>query len=282
MTSAVTASDGARLDAQLVSLGLARSRAVAQDLLRAGRVSVDGAITTKPATVIGPGRLIEVTPSTSDSWVGRGAGKLEHALSQWSPTLDVRGRRCLDVGASTGGFTQVLLQRGAREVTALDVGHDQLVPELAGDPRVIDRSGTTVRGVRPEQLGGPFDVVVVDLSFLSLTSVVPELSALTGPGGDLVVLVKPQFEAGKSAVGKGGIVRSAPSRARAVRLVVQAAQERGLAPRAMDRSPFTGTHGNQEYLVWFGAPGPGMMSPAAVERAIEMLTRTEERRRGER
>ena len=162
----------------------------------------------------------------------------------------MQGRRCLDVGASTGGFTQVLLRHGAEHVIALDVGHGQLVPEVAEDPRVTERSGVNVRGVQPNDLGGPADLVVADLSFISLQVVLGVLATLTTPDGDLVVLVKPQFEVGRDRLGHGGVVRSARERARAIVEVATVAEASGLHPLGIRASPLRGTTGNVEYLLW--------------------------------
>ena len=162
-----------------------------------GLVTVSGAVVTKPARPVGAQDVLEVT-GTGPRWVSRAAQKLAAALDAWVPEgIRVEGRRCVDVGASTGGFTQVLLAAGASSVVAVDVGTGQLVPEVAGDPRVEERSGTTVRGLTAEDLGGPADLVVADLSFISLTLVLGDLAGLMGPGADLVVLVKPQFEVGR-------------------------------------------------------------------------------------
>jgi 23S rRNA (cytidine1920-2'-O)/16S rRNA (cytidine1409-2'-O)-methyltransferase len=171
--------------------------------------------------------------------------------------LDVAGRRCLDVGASTGGFTQVLLEAGASHVIALDVGTGQLASEVARDSRVEERSGTTVRGLAVDDIGGPVDLVVADLSFISLTLVIPTLASLVAEGGDIVLLVKPQFEVGRSGLGRRGVVRSAAARRDALIGVMGAAETAGLWPRAVIRSPVLGGEGNVEYLLWVAA-GPGV------------------------
>lgn len=259
-----------RLDRALVDAGLARSRNQAQQLVREGKVTVDGRTVTRPSSAVQPGQQVALTEE-APRWVGRGALKLEGALSLW-PDLVVAGRRCIDVGASTGGFTQVLLERGAAHVTALDVGHDQLVPELREEPRVRDLPGTNVRDVTAEELGGPFDLLVCDLSFISLVTVLPHLAGLVAPGGDLVLLVKPQFEVGPAHVGKGGIVRSPAARGSALRAVVDTATGLGLTVRGLARSPVTGTHGNTEYLVWLSAGPAGMMgTPDPAARISELI-----------
>lgn len=264
--------EGTRLDRLLVDAGLARSRGQAQDLVRSGKVSVAGKTVDKPSHPVPQGADVTVDQPEHD-WVGRGAEKLRHALAEWADGgLTVEGRRCLDVGASTGGFTQVLLRAGAAHVTALDVGHGQLAAELAADERVADRPGTNIRAVGADDLGPAFDLVVADLSFISLTHVLAPVAALLAPHGDLVVLVKPQFEVGRERLGKGGLVRRAEDRAGALRQVVLAAQQAGLGVRALTRSAVTGTHGNLEYLLWLSAAGPGMMSTPEVTLRIDQLT----------
>ncbi len=239
-----------RLDVELVRRGLCRSRSAATTLVNAGDVLVDGVRALKPAQAVSEATVIRITGEQS-AWVGRAAHKLDAALDLWAPEgLSVADRRCLDVGASTGGFTQVLLSRGARSVLALDVGHGQLAEEVRSDPRVSDRPGVNIRNVEPGELGAPFDVVVVDVSFISLTMVVPRLPALLTPAADVVVLVKPQFEVGREALGARGVVRSVRSRHDAVERVLHAAQEAGFATRGLTPSPITGEFGNVEYLAW--------------------------------
>lgn len=197
--------------------------------------------------------MIEVSDH-APRWVGRAANKLVAALTAFGPDgLGVAGRRCLDVGASTGGFAQVLLESGAAHVIALDVGTGQLAPEVASDPRVEERSGTTIRGLTADEIGGPVDLVVADLSFISLTIVIPTLPGLVAADGDVVLLVKPQFEVGRTALGKRGVVRSAASRRAALFAVMDAAQTAGLWPRDVIRSPVLGGEGNVEYLLWVAA-----------------------------
>ena len=243
-------SDTSRLDLELVRRGLARSRGHARALVDAGDVSVDGRPASKAATPVAPGHRIEVREA-GPRWVSRAAYKLVGALEAFGPAgLRVAGKRCLDVGASTGGFTQVLLHHDAAHVTALDVGHGQLVAELADDPRVTDLSRTTVRGLSATDIGGAVDLLVADLSFISLTLVLDTFRGLLLDGGDAVVLVKPQFEVGRTRLGKGGIVRAQGDRAWAVTEVARAAVTAGLHPRALVRSPIEGSEGNAEYLLW--------------------------------
>lgn len=277
----MTTSDS-RLDQHLVRAGLARSRNVAQRLIRAGAVQVDGRQVDKPSYAVEPGQQVSVTGNDASRWVGRGALKLLHALTTWgspAPSADaeprrllhVEGRRALDVGASTGGFTQVLLEHGADHVTALDVGHDQLVPELVADPRVTDLPGTNIRDVGPEQLG-TFDLVVGDVSFISLQLVLPAVAPLLAPGGDVVFLVKPQFEVGRERLGRGGVVTSTVERSRALEQVVASATALGWHVHGLVASPVTGTHGNREYLLWLATSAAGMMSAVDTTARIHELT----------
>lgn len=283
----------ARLDQALVARGLARSRTQAQQLVRAGLVLLDGTVATRPATTVEDTATVELTeaPTGQDTsavdwitrgWVGRGAVKLQHALDRWAPQgLTVRDARCLDVGASTGGFTQVLLEHGARHVVALDVGHDQLAAQVRDDPRVQDLSGTSIRDVDPldPALGGPFDVVVADLSFISLTLVLPTLAPLTRAGGHLVLLVKPQFEVGRHGLGKGGVVRSSAARSAVLAALDPLARQAGLHPVDLERSPVTGGSGNVEYLWWLRVCPPGMMDCGRT--VAQLAVRREELRREE-
>jgi 23S rRNA (cytidine1920-2'-O)/16S rRNA (cytidine1409-2'-O)-methyltransferase len=261
-----------RLDIELVARGLARSRAQARELIDAGSVLVDDRPAAKAAQQVDSDAVIRLTRAPS-AWVGRAALKLLHALELWGPNgsrparagelLDPAGLRCLDVGASTGGFTQVLLAHGAAHVTALDVGHSQLVDMLAQDPRVRDLPGTNIRDVAADDLGGTFDLVVADLSFISLTLVLPVLRGLVTDVGDLVVLVKPQFEVGRERLGHGGVVTSAHEHRRVLREVRGAAEGCGLLLRAVAVSPITGSDGNREFLFWL-TPRPDPAAGATV------------------
>jgi len=236
-----------RLDAELVRRGLARSRGQAREQVAQGAVLVDGRPATKPSTPVAPAAAIDLA-QPPERWVGRAAYKLLAALEDFG--LAAGGKRCLDVGASTGGFTQVLLEAGAAHVTALDVGHGQLVPEVAADARVEERSGTNIRDVRPGDLGDPFDLVVADLSFISLRLVLPVLPPLMTPDADAVLLVKPQFEVGRERLARTGVVRSPNERQRVLDEVLEAAAAVGLHQRGLQPSPLRGTTGNQEYLLW--------------------------------
>ena len=243
-----------RLDAELVARGLARSRAQARELVSSGQVAVDGRTAAKPSHPVADSATIELA-APPDPWVGRAAYKLLRALELWGPgsgdpvPIDPRGARCLDVGASTGGFTQVLLAHDAAHVTALDVGHDQLARAVAEDPRVRDLPGTNIRDVRPEDLGKPFGLVVADLSFISLGHVLPVLRTLVGPDGDVVVLVKPQFEVGRERLGRRGVVTSPHEHRRVLRQVRDEADAAGLHLVAVAPSPIRGTDGNREFLM---------------------------------
>lgn len=241
----------ARVDAELVRRGLARSRQQAAELIAAGLVSVDGMPAAKPATAIAITAQLTVRTTGEKTWVSRGAHKLIGALDRFGISVD--GQRCLDAGASTGGFTQVLLDRGAREVVAADVGYGQLAWPVRSDSRVVVMERTNVRDLTPELTGGQVDIVVADLSFISLVTVLPALTACASPGADIVPMVKPQFEVGKDRVGAGGVVSDPQLRAQAVVRVADAAA--GLGWRAVDvvASPLPGPAGNVEYFVWLRA-----------------------------
>ena len=239
-----------RLDAELVRRGLARSRTQARELVAHGMVVVQGRPVGKPSTPVAADASITLTQQP-DRWVGRAAYKLLHALEVFGPQgLTIAGRRCLDVGASTGGFTQVLLSAGATTVVALDVGHDQLAAAVAGDPRVEERSGTNIRDVGADELGGRFDVVVADLSFISLRLVLGRLREQLADDGDAVLLVKPQFEVGRDRLARTGVVTSEHERRRVVEATLRGACDAGLQPRGLSTSPITGADGNREYLLW--------------------------------
>jgi 23S rRNA (cytidine1920-2'-O)/16S rRNA (cytidine1409-2'-O)-methyltransferase len=262
-----------RLDVELVSRGLARSRGQARDLVKAGSVSLDGSVATKVSTPVRAEQGIELAAGV-EGWVSRAAYKLVAALETFGPTgLEVAGKRCFDVGAAAGGFTQVLLRRGAREVVAVDVGHGQLSDEVAADSRVIQRSGVNIRDARAGDLGGPAALLVADLSFISLRLVLPVLRELVESNGDLVLLVKPQFEIGRQRLGKGGIVRSARDRAAVIEEVVAAAAKADLFAQGLCASPIRGTTGNAEYLLWLTPrPDQGLTTAQVTALAAKLST----------
>ncbi len=241
-----------RLDAELVRRGLARSREQASELILAKRVKVSGSIASKAATAVSTDVAIVVLGSDTDpGYVSRGAHKLAGALSVFGPRgLVVAGTRCLDAGASTGGFTDVLLRAGVAEVVAVDVGYGQLAWSLSQDPRVIVHDRTNVRDLTLELVGEPVDLVVGDLSFISLKLVLPALVGVVRPTGSLVLMVKPQFEVGKDRVGKGGVVRDLSLRAEAVEAVAKTASELGWGAQWVTTSPLPGPSGNVEFFLW--------------------------------
>ncbi|BBY52915.1 TlyA family RNA methyltransferase [Mycobacterium koreense] len=257
----------ARVDAELVRRGLARSRQQAAELISAGKVSIDGMPAAKAATAVAPTANLTVDTAAEPSWVSRGAHKLIGALDAFA--IDVTGRRCLDAGASTGGFTEVLLDRGAREVVAADVGYGQLAWVLRSDPRVQVLERTNVRSITAELLGGPVDVVVADLSFISLATVLPALIACATPDADIVPMVKPQFEVGKGQVGAGGVVHDPEQRAEAVLAVAGHAEQRGWHTVGVTASPLPGPSGNVEYFLWLRARTEHPLTGTALDDAVQ-------------
>jgi 23S rRNA (cytidine1920-2'-O)/16S rRNA (cytidine1409-2'-O)-methyltransferase len=253
----------ARLDAELVRRGLAPSREQAAALIAAGRVQVAGGAATKPATGVAPDTPLVVKPAGDGSpdYASRGGHKLAGALAIFArrpDPLTVAGKRCLDAGASTGGFTDVLLRAGAASVAAVDVGYGQLAWQLRTDERVTVHDRTNVRSLDPETIGGPVDLTVSDLSFIGLPVVLPALAACTRPEGDLVLLVKPQFEVGREALGPGGVVREPHLWASAIRGACAAAGREGLRVRGIAPSSLPGPSGNVEFLLWLAGPtAPG-------------------------
>ena len=264
----------ARLDAELVRRGSARSREHASELVAAGRVTVRGMVARKPATAVEIDAPIVVAEDVDDpKWASRGAHKLLGALEAFEPAgLQIAGRRCLDAGASTGGFTHVLLRRGAREVVAADVGYGQLVWSLQTDDRVRVHDRTNVRALAPEDIGGQVDLVVADLSFISLKLVLPALRACAAEGADLVPMIKPQFEVGKQRLGSGGVVRDPELRTEAVLDVVRFAADSGLGLHAVEASPLPGPSGNVEFFVWLRA-GASTAPDTAAELVADAVRR---------
>ncbi|NMI00154.1 TlyA family rRNA (cytidine-2'-O)-methyltransferase [Pseudonocardia acidicola] len=237
----------ARLDAELVRRGLARSRQQAAELIEQGRVLVRGVPAGKPATQIDRDTPVVVKQTDEPEWASRGAKKLIGALDAFD--VGVQGARCLDAGASTGGFTDVLLSRGAAEVVAVDVGYGQLIWRLRSDERVRVHDRTNVRSLTPEAIEGLAAVTVADLSFISLRTVLPALAACTASGGILLPMVKPQFEVGRERLGAGGVVRDPQLRLSALTGVAAAARELGLTVRGAVASPLPGPSGNVEYFL---------------------------------
>lgn len=257
----------ARVDAELVRRGLARSRQQAAELIDSGRVTIDGMPAVKPATAVAPNAALAVADPGEKTWVSRGAHKLLGALSVFG--LDVTGRRCLDAGASTGGFTEVLLDRGAAEVVAVDVGYGQLAWSLRSDPRVHVIERTNVRDLTADAIDGQVDAVVADLSFISLSTVLPALTRCCRPGADIVPMVKPQFEVGREFVGAGGVVSDPQLRAGAVLRVAHRARELGWGTRGVTASPLPGPSGNVEYFLWLRNDSEGLLDSAELQAAVE-------------
>ncbi|UED83446.1 TlyA family RNA methyltransferase [Streptomyces profundus] len=260
----------ARLDAELVRRRLARSRDHARTLIEAGRVTVNGSVAGKPATQVATSAALVVREDDGDpEYVSRGGHKLAGALAAFTPRgLRVAGRLALDAGASTGGFTDVLLRAGAAGVIAVDVGYGQLAWSLRADDRVTVKDRTNVRELTPEAIDGrTVGLVVGDLSFIPLGLVLPALVRCAEPDADLVVMVKPQFEVGRERLGSGGVVRSAALREEAVTGVAVRAAELGLGVLGIVASPLPGPSGNVEYFLWLRARAPAL-DPADVHRAV--------------
>jgi 23S rRNA (cytidine1920-2'-O)/16S rRNA (cytidine1409-2'-O)-methyltransferase len=261
-----------RLDAELVRRGLARSRDHAADLVAAGRVEVRGTVAAKVAAMVDPADPVRVLGGDpADEYVSRGGHKLAGALTAFAG-LNVAGRRCLDAGASTGGFTDVLLRAGAREVVAVDVGYGQLAWSLRTDDRVRVLDRTNVRALTPEQIGGVCDVIVADLSFISLRLVLDALASCLAAYGDLVPMVKPQFEVGKDRVAAGGVVRDPALRADAVLSVASYAKGIGLGLAGVAASPLPGPSGNVEFFLWLRR-GPDVVDADAIRSVVDAGSR---------
>jgi 23S rRNA (cytidine1920-2'-O)/16S rRNA (cytidine1409-2'-O)-methyltransferase len=255
----------ARVDAELVRRGLARSRQQAAELIGAGRVRIDGMPAAKPATAIALDASLTVS-ADERSWVSRGAHKLNGALDAFAVSVD--GRRCLDAGASTGGFTEVLLDRGAVEVVAADVGYGQLAWSLRSDERVTVLERTNVRTLTQEMIGGPVDLIVADLSFISLATVLPALTSCASQDADIVPMVKPQFEVGKERVGAGGVVSDPELRVDAVLTVARRAAQLSWHTVDVTASPLPGPSGNVEYFLRLRARTANPLNGPALEQAV--------------
>jgi 23S rRNA (cytidine1920-2'-O)/16S rRNA (cytidine1409-2'-O)-methyltransferase len=247
-----------RLDVALVARGLAESRARAQALVLAGDVRVDGAVVTKPGQLVDDAAVLTV--AAPPRFVSRGGEKLAHALATFG--IDPTGWVCADIGASTGGFTDCLLQHGAARVYAIDVGYGQLHWSLRQDPRVVALERTNIRHLAglPELV----DLATIDVSFIGLALVLPVVRRLVKPTGEAVALVKPQFEAGRGQVGKGGVVRERAVHRQVLAAVVASAQANGFAVRGLTPSPLRGPAGNVEFLAWLVAPERGAPDAAAL------------------
>ena len=264
----------ARADVALAARGLARSRTEGAALIRAGQVLLDGRPVRRPSDRVAADATLRLR-DPGPRYVSRAAHKLVSALEAF-PDVGVAGRRALDAGASTGGFTQVLLERGAERVAAVDVGHNQLAPPVRADPRVLVREGLNVRDLTAEDIDGPVDLVVSDLSFISLRLVLAPLAGVCRPGAELLLMVKPQFEVGRRALPRSGVVTDPDARRDAVDGVAAAALGAGLAPRGLTRSGLAGQDGNAEFFLRLRRPdataadnpaGGTSPAPPAGERA---------------
>jgi 23S rRNA (cytidine1920-2'-O)/16S rRNA (cytidine1409-2'-O)-methyltransferase len=260
-----------RLDLELVRRGLVATPGEAVDVLRAGRVTVSGRPVLKPSSLVAADEPITVT-GAARPYASRGGLKLAGALDRFG--VDPRARRCLDAGASTGGFTDVLLSRGAEHVVAVDVGYGQLAWRLREDPRVTVLERTNARSLTPSDLPFPPDLVVADLSFISLTAAIPALAAVAAPGADFILLVKPQFEATRADVGPGGVVSDPDVWRRAVTRVAEACRDRELTPLVVVASMPRGPAGNVEFLLHarHGAPAGDLDVEAAMEEGRELAS----------
>lgn len=255
-----------RADAALADAGYFSSRERAKAAILAGEVRVGDQVLTKPGVPLPEG---EIHVAETPRYVSRGGFKLAHALDEFE--LDVTALRCIDIGASTGGFTDVLLQRGAASVTALDVGYGQLAWQLRNDPRVTVFERTNVRDADPSVVGEAFDLAVVDVSFIGLAKVLPHVARLLAEAGEVVALVKPQFEAGKGRVGKKGVVRDAAVHADVLAEVIEAAHGQGWVVRGLTFSPITGPEGNMEFLIRLAREGDETsVTPGDVVRAAHL------------
>lgn len=260
-----------RLDNELVRRCLASSRAAAQALVSDGRVLVGGSVAQKASRMVSAAEPVELSGEPA-RFVSRGGEKLDAALDEFG--IAVAGRRAVDAGASTGGFTDCLLQRGAAEVVAIDVGWGQLDARLRANSRITVRERCNVRHVRPEDIGGPADIITADLSFISLRTVMPNLAACTAPGGEAVLLVKPQFEAGRREASRGkGVVRDPDVWRRVLSDVASNASRHGLAPAGLAASPLRGAAGNVEFFLHCrrleAEPSGEFDLDSAIETAIE-------------
>ncbi|MCQ2386286.1 MAG: TlyA family RNA methyltransferase [Clostridia bacterium] len=246
-----------RLDLCLLTRGLADSRTKAKTLITDGFVSVNGQVRTKPAFEVDEDNTVTVRESVWDRYVGRGGLKLEAALDTFG--VSPQDKVCADIGASSGGFTDCLLQRGAKLVYAVDAGSAQLHPKLAADERVVSMENRNARYLSPDDFPCVPTLAVMDVSFISQTLILPAIAEILAEEGDLITLVKPQFEVGKEGIGKGGIVKDAQKRKQALQKVKECAGTLGFSVKGERESPLRGGDGNTEYLVWFRKIGTGKM-----------------------
>jgi 23S rRNA (cytidine1920-2'-O)/16S rRNA (cytidine1409-2'-O)-methyltransferase len=258
--------DRRRLDVLLMERGLCASRQDAVRLILAGNVRVAGVATAKPGCLVPADAALEVA-GPAHPFVSRGGVKLQHALATFG--VDPRGRICLDVGASTGGFSDCLLQAGARQVIAVDVGYGQLAERLRQDPRVQVLERTNIRYLEPSGLPASPDLATIDVSFISLRLVLPAVRRLLGPPADVVALVKPQFEVGRGQVGKGGVVRDPALHRSVLEGLAGAASDLGLRVLGLAASPLLGPMGNREFLLHLRPEGPAANVPALIAMALE-------------
>lgn len=255
-----------RLDIFLAENGLVRSRSKAKELIESGNVTVKGTIITKPSFVVENIDISEIDIKLTEKYVSRGGLKLEGIIDAFG--IDVSGAVCVDIGASTGGFTDCLLQNGAQKVYAFDSGAGQLAPSIAANPAVISKEKFNARNIcRNDIENTEADIVVMDVSFISQTYIIPNIPSLLCDGGIFISLIKPQFEAGQSAIGKGGLVRSVSDRKRSVERVVDCAVSYGLVPMGLMESPIEGGDGNIEFLAYFVKSDT--LQPAVTASAID-------------
>jgi 23S rRNA (cytidine1920-2'-O)/16S rRNA (cytidine1409-2'-O)-methyltransferase len=255
-----------RLDVELVRRHLARSREQAQELIADGLVIVGGMIATKAATQVDESAAIKVNLDADDDYVSRGAHKLIGALDAFD--IDVTGLVALDAGASTGGFSDVMLRRGIEHIYCVDVGYGQLAWKVSQDPKVTVMDRTNIRYLTPEMLGATVDLIVADLSFISLETVLPALVSILKPTGQALLMVKPQFEVGKEALGPGGVVEDNEQRIAAVNKIAGKAYSLGLGTAGVVASPLPGPSGNVEYFLWLKPGGPAPQE-SDVEIAVQ-------------
>ncbi len=251
-----------RLDAALIDRGIARSRAQAKALIQDGAILLNGTVCRKPAQLVAEADTLTSTAAPMP-YVGRGGLKLERALTVFP--VQAADRICLDIGASTGGFTDCLLQHGAAKVYALDVGHDQLAASLRADPRVISMEGTNIRDIAPDSFPEAMSLIVTDVSFISLTLVLPYAFPLLQSGGDMLALVKPQFEAGRPALNKHGVVSDPDAHLRVLETVTASAGTAGFRVCGLCPSGIRGGSGNAEYLLWLSRTAGESIEPAYAD-----------------